>query len=311
MLRGRLRTSYGTRGLRGSVFVCLGAAAVSLSIVSLGLPGTVVLVGGWLLAYGLGRRVPGLAGPVSWAAALVLEVAVLTADTMALERLSPHEHGVLPNLAALAGPAVIGLVLAVPWPRRPRRTTDAADASEPAPVDTVPVEPVEPVEPVAPVAPAVGTPSRPLVALTIMAAGLVVPLWIASHGVNYRVAWTMSGDARNHVLLTRSLLENGGLSLRVLKIYPAVIDAVTAMIAGAGGRSGLLPGQLMLHDAHAQLTTYVLAGIALSLMTAAALLELVPSAVAVARRLPAATTVLVLGSAAIQRLGKVMSCMDV
>lgn len=284
MLERISSASRGTVSLRWGATVVLGTAAVILSIVSLGLPGTVILAGGWLLALGLGRRVPGLDGPVSWAGAVIVEVAVLTLDTLVLKRLAPHQHGSIANLAALAGPAILGLALALPWPRRrPRSATADRDGAPEEPTREAPVR----------------TPARPLVALTVLAAGLLVPLWIASHGLNYRIAWTMGGDARNHALIARSLLENGGLSLRVLKIYPALIDSITSLIAGAGHRGGLRPGQLLLHDAKALMTTYVLAGIAISTMTVAALLEALPRAVAVSRRLPAAAVVLILSSAGI------------
>ena len=284
MLDGRLPGPLGTAWLRASAFIVLGTAAVLLSIVSVGLPGTAVLAGGWLLAAGLARRVPGLDGPVSWAAAVVVEVSLLTLDTLVLKRLSPREHGSLPNLLVLSGPAIVGLLLVVPWPHRKQVEVEEEKAAE--------AEGAEEDEP----EPAVRTPARALVALTVMASGLIVPLWVASHGVNYRIAWAMSGDSRNHALLARSLLQNGGLSLRVLKIYPALIDSITSLLDGAGHRKGLLPGQLILHDAKALVTTYVLAGIAMSTLIVAALLEMLPPAVAAARRLPAAVVVLVLGS---------------
>ena len=82
-----------------------------------------------------------------------------------------------------------------------------------------------------------------------------------------------------------------------LRGYPAVMDGVIAVISGAGHRSGLAPGRLMMHDIHALVATYVLTGIALATLLAAALLELLPRATSVLRRLPIALVVVALAAA--------------
>src|SRR3954451_6080574 len=151
----------------------IGAGLVALSIVSLGLPATLLLAGGWLLAATCGRFVPGLQGPVSWAAGVVLEFSLVTALSAVLAIISGREHGRGPNLVVLGLPVLLGAagVALGAWRDRSRE---------------VPAES--------------RTWSRPALAAVVTAAGLTVPIWIASHGVDFRVAWALSGDARNHVL---------------------------------------------------------------------------------------------------------------
>ena len=114
------------------------------------------------------------------------------------------------------------------------------------------------------------------IALITLVVGLGLARWIASLGENYGVAWAMSGDARNEVFIMRSILMDGGLTVHQLRAYPAVIDNLMALISGAGGRAGLLPGA-DLHDARAVATVYTLAGIAVALMLISTLFELLPS----------------------------------
>jgi hypothetical protein len=246
----------------------VGTGLVALSIISLGLPATLLLVGGWLLAAACSRLVPGLDGPVSWAAGVVLEVSLVSALSGVLAIVSGREHGSGPNLLVLGLPVLLGAVGVAlgAWRDRGRET---------APLES-------------------RTRARPVIAATVVAAGLIVPMWIASHGVDFRVAWALSGDSRNHVLIVRQILGAGGLTTTELRGYPADIDAITALISGAGHRGGLLPGRLMMHDIHALVATYVVTGIALATLIVAALLELLPKAVARARRLPAAIVVIVL-----------------
>src|SRR3954463_12859041 len=71
-----------------------------ISLLSVGVPATLLLGGGWLLAAALGR-VPGLDGPVSWAASVVATVALVSGVSAAVALVSPHNHGRLINLAVL------------------------------------------------------------------------------------------------------------------------------------------------------------------------------------------------------------------
>jgi hypothetical protein len=247
--------------------VGLGSAVAVLSLVAVGLPGTLVVAGTWALAAGLGRLLPGLRGPAGVAAAVVAEVSLLVGLSAVLARVSHRLHGALPNLAILAAPLLVGLVLLVLARRR-------AAASAPS------------------------ERSRPLVCLSVVGAVLAVTAWIASRGEGYGVAWAMSGDARNHVRIMRGILWAGGITLDQLRGYPAIINAVAALVAGATDRAALAPGELMLNDAEAMATTYVLSVIGVGVLLVAALLETLPRAVAVGRRLPAGAVVVLLGCAA-------------
>jgi hypothetical protein len=257
-----------------------------LSQVALGLPGTLMLLGGWLLAAAISRLVPGLDGPVSWAAAVVVEVALVSTLSAALAKLSAHEHGPFPTLVILASPAILGMagLLVSLWLGRNNEAKQTRLRRS----------------------------GRPLIAATVIGAGLIVPIWVASHGVDFRIAWATSGDARNHVLIVRQILGAGGLTLNELRGYPALIDNITGLLTAAGGRHGLLPGQLMLHDIHAVAATYVVTGIGIAVLIVAALLELLPPAVAMAKRLPAALVVVVLASCSLSTTALVLgtSLMD-
>jgi len=253
---------------RWVTYVALGVASVVLAQLTLGFPGTLVIVGAWLLAAALGRAVPGLSMTASWAASILVQTILLTVLSSALALASPREHGSAVYLAILAVPALLGLVgwLAA-WARDRNRQ-------------------------------ALRPPQRGALAMAVVVAGLALAKWIASIGKDYGVAWAMSGDSRNHILIVRSVLKDGGLTAQELRQYPALVNNLIALIAGAGGRNGLPAGQLMLHDAQALATTYVLAGIAVALMFMAALLELLPSDVALASRLPPSVVLVLLVCAA-------------
>jgi hypothetical protein len=248
--------------------VGLGLAAAALSLLAVGLAGTLVVAGAWALAAGMGRLVPGLRGSVSVAAAVVVEVSLLVGLSVVLAKLSPRLHGAVPNLAILAAPLLVGLMLLVLacWRR-------------------VPMSP-----------PTVR--SRPVVNLTVLGVVLAVTTWVAARGPAFGVAWAMSGDARNHVRIMRGILWSGGLTIEQLRSYPAVINAVASLFAGATDRGALAPGELMLNDAQAMATTYVLSVIGVAVLLVGALLEMLPRAIAMARRLPAGVVVVLFGCAA-------------
>jgi hypothetical protein len=229
-------------------WVVSGLAAVALALITIGLPATLVLAGGWLLAVGLGRAVLGITSPASWAAAVVVEVVVLSGISGLVALVSPRPHDRVVDLAILATPALLGVVLwiATAFSNPQRR---------------------------------IATPGALVgIALTVVFVGLGTVRWVASLGRDYGVAWAMSGDSRNEVFTMRSILAGGGLTVHQLRAYPAVVDNLMALISAAGGRTGLRPGDLMLHDAQAVASTYVLAGIAVALLLVAALIELLPGA---------------------------------
>jgi hypothetical protein len=259
--------------LRSRVLIPKIAALVVVvvfGVTAIGVPGTLVLFGGYLLAAGVANISPELSGPPSWAAAVIVEVTLLVGCSAALAIVSPHAHGVAVSFGILALPALCGAALCV-LARTPRFRTTA------------------------------GTPGngRGGLALTGTIAALAAAAWVGSHGRNFNVAWAMGGDARNHVQIMRHVISQGGLTLKELKMYPAVVNAVSALLSSAGGRAHLLAGNLMLHDARAVASTYVLAGIAIACLLMAALHEFVPSPMIIARRLPVGVIVVLLGCAAV------------
>ncbi len=228
-----------------------GAACIALAIWTVGLPGTLLLVGGWLLATGLSLAVPGLRGPASWAAAIVVEVAVLTCPGLsaASALVSPAPAKFTYQPCDPRSPRVLGCN------RRVRRFLVQSTASD----------------------------VRPLArrcwarSWSVVVAGLGIARWVTSLGQDYGVSWAMSGDTRNEVLLMRGVIQAGGLTVGRLRTYPALVNNVISLISEAGGRAGAAPhGNLMLHDVHAFATVYVLAAIAIALMLIATLVEIMP-----------------------------------
>jgi hypothetical protein len=264
----------------------LGLAAVAAAVLSLhvlGVPGSLVLLGGWLLAAACHRVIPGLQGTVSWAAGVLLEVGLLAVLSAVVAKLSPHEHGSGANLAVLAVPPVVALVVLGAGLVLDRR---AGQDSDGAPVARVT--------------------ARPGIALAVLIAGLALVTRIAAEGHLYGVSWAMGGDARNHIVIVRSIIGSGGLTLNLLRAFPGAIDAIAALISGAGGRSGLAPGHLVVHDAQSLASLYVLSGLAIAVLGIAALLELLPRATTARRVLPAAAYIGLLASSGLSVTGLVL-----
>lgn len=245
-----------------------GLVTAVLSLTAIGLPATLVLGGAWSLAFGYGRLHPALRGPAAWAAGIVTELAVLCSLDFALALVSAREHGRVVHLVILLVPPALGLAVAFLAPRLLGR--EVGTPADPAP-----------------------HPSRAGLALLVTVVGLAIELWVSGHGRGYDVAWALSGDGRNHVLILRRLLGQGGITLSELRNFPALANDVAAIISGAGGRSRP-PGALMLHDARAVSSTYVLAGIGLGCMFVAAILESLPRTTRMARRLPPGVLVVTL-----------------
>ncbi len=237
----RIASGRGRTALAG----CAAAALALLAVLAVGPAGTLLLIGGGVLSLGAARALPGLSGPVSWAAGLLTQLGLLAAGSLALSTLSPRPHGAVVHLLLLAVPVLLGAALLVLAGRRQQ--------------------------------PLVGRlPVRGGLAAAVTAATLVTTAWVASRGEAYAEVWAMSGDARNHVLNLRSMLANGGLTLDNLRSSPAVFDAIVATVAAADGRVGLDPGALMLHDARAMATTYAVCVAAVGVLLLAALQEATP-----------------------------------
>ena len=260
------RVIDGDQLARPGAWLAAVAVALVLAITTVGLPGTLIILGTWALAGAVLCWAPASGGSASWAAGVVLEVALLGGLSGLVAEMSPNPHGSLVNLAILATPALLGLA-AIAVARLHGLGSGARGSA------------------------------RPELALSVLVLGLGVARWIASTGSLHDVAWAMSGDGRNHVILLRELLSSGGLTVAQLRGYPGLIDSVTALISGAGHRGGLAPGDLALHDARAVASTYVLAGVALGCLFIAALLEVLPPALAKLRVLPPSVVVVLLAAA--------------
>ncbi len=216
---------------------------LALGVWTLGVPATLLLVGGWALAGGISALAPKLAGTASWAAALLIEVALLSATSATSGLLHIHLNGRWANIIILLMPVIIGVGLYL---------RSLKERSLFGPKDLT---------------------SYQVVGALLAALVLGMFRWLASLGTDYGVAWAMSGDARNEVLVIRSIIRAGGVTLRELKAFPAAMEGIMAQVALAGGRSNLAAGQLMLHDASALAAFYVVACLCMALMTVAALAE--------------------------------------
>ncbi len=213
----------------------LGTAVLALCVGVLGLPAALALLGVVALRCA-GSRLLALGAAGAWAAAVLLETAVLLAALLVAGLLLP---------GALGGPAAT-LVLLTPLIAAALSYAVRVPAREPDRAQTW---------------------LDPTVA-GITSGVLVVAWWIGRRAPGAHLSWAMSGDARNHVLLLRSVLASGGVTREQLLAYPITSDGIAAVIA-APGRAGLLPGSLLAHDITAIASTYVLLFIALAVLFAA------------------------------------------
>lgn len=208
--------------------VCVLLVALVTSLV-VGLPAALILLGTACLRFATGRTL-GVSAAAAWAAAVVLEIGVLLAGLMALPVL---------GLDILTRPAA-AVVLLLPVLVAAASLLRARVASE---------------EPTPWLDPTLGG-----ICIGVLAAAH----WVQQKGPGTGVAWAMSGDARNHVLLARGVIDDGGLTLTTLRHYPATSDGVAAAVAALGGRTGRLPGALLLHDVNALAHSYVVMAVLLS-----------------------------------------------
>ncbi|WP_159805770.1 hypothetical protein [Cellulomonas citrea] len=240
-LRPRADVPAGRTLVRRAVFLAAAVATAVLAWYVTGTTGVTVIASVWLLADGVGRLVPGMRGAAGWAAAITAELVLVIGASAVVAIAAPGPHGSVVWSAMLAVPAVAGVVLEVVSAvrRRDPRADEQAHAG---------------------------------LALAITALILGCFAAIERQGRYFDVAWAMSGDARNHALIVRSIIADGGLTLDSLRSYPAAVNGFAAVVAAAAGRGGAA-GQLVLDDAHALATMYVLSAIALGVLLAGALLE--------------------------------------
>lgn len=242
----------------GPALVAVVTGALALYV--LGAAGTAVLASAWILGIGIARVAPELRGPAIWAAAAVAEFSIILGLGAALALLAPGPHGQIVWIAVLVAPAAIGVLLILAGRASRARSSN-------------------------PVANLHG-------GLLLTITGLVLAGFaaIGVRGRSFDVAWAMSGDARNHALILRSILNDGGITLHSLRSYPAALNGFAATIAGVADRDAL-PGQLLLDDAHALAVTYVLCVVTVGALLAAAVLETLPAS-AHRRRLPISVAVI-------------------
>lgn len=240
---GPFEVTANPRRLLGiSVLVVVSAG---LTIATVGFPPFLFVLGTWLFAAGAGRSCASLNGPSSWVAGIVLEATFLTAESATVALVSPHPHGQWVYVVMLVVPLVTA-GLAAAWfstsNGRHRARGSAAISGE------------------------------PLVALLVLVLVEATFELIKLRGHDFGLSWFMEGDARNQVVGTRQVLAAGGITLKEMTSYPAVVNAISAIFDGAGGRSGLSAGTLLIRDVQAMVATVVLicAGASLCLMAAIA-----------------------------------------
>ena len=241
------------------------AMTLALAVFVIGLGSTLIVIGAWCLAVGFARIFPTLGNPASWAAAVVSELTILLTISVLFATVRPHAHDPSTNLLILATPMVAGIVLIAAGAvlGRSRRAEGNSLGG---------------------------------VALTVTALGLAIAAFVSSRGPSFDLAWAMSGDARNHILLVRQIFSRGGVTFDTLRQYPAAINAVTALITGSSPRIGLDNGELLLHDARALADTYLLSVIAVACLMMAVLAQFIPKSVRQRPKLPFSVAVVLLAA---------------
>ena len=239
--------------------VVAGTFATVLSVATIGVPATLILAGAWAFAALLNSTFPAISGPVSWAAGAVLEVVFIMAESFVLALLWPHPHVQYVYVATLLLPLIVSGAawLFLPKVLRPSRASSRERVG-----------------------------AQPWLALLIVV--LVEGMFeaINLHGQYFGLTWIMSGDARNHVASDRTIDYVGGLTLKGLKAYPEIANAVAAMVAGAGGRANLSGGVLMIRDVQAMVATTVLFTVGSALLFVSVLSETLHRVVGEVRRVP-------------------------
>ncbi len=254
---------------RFAIRVAIVAFVAVLTIVTTGVPSLLLLAGACSFAVIANQWVSDLSGPASWAAGIVTEAALLGGESGVLALVAPHPHHQYVYVLALAAPLVAALALWVWFVKAGRVRSQST-------LDWVGGE--------------------PLMALTVIVLIEAMFEVIKLRGHDFGLSWAMVGDARNHVEITRTIVSEGGISLKELKSYPAMVNALSAILDGASGRANLPGGVLMTRDVQAQAAVFVLASIAVALLFIGAVVETVPRGINYVRRLPLSLTIPLLAS---------------
>lgn len=239
-------------------------AAAALTIATMGIPSLLVIAGAWSLAAIANRWFKDVAGPAAWAVGVVVEVTLLGAESALMAVVWPHNQPQFVYVALLAAPLLISLVLY--WwftsVSRPRTRRENPGVS--------------------------GEPWLALIAIVLIEAMFEA---IKLHGHDFGITWAMGGDARNNVAFNRHILALGGVTIHDMKTYPALINAVCALLAGASGRAGLAASSLMIRDVQALVATFILASIGIALFFIAATAEAFRRGGTYVQRLPSYTII--------------------
>lgn len=269
-MTGRLTLAAASPSLKKFRLTIIAVALVAvLTIATMGVPSLLMLAGASAFAVVANQWFRSLSGPASWAAGIVIEATMLCGESAALAILAPHPHGQYVYFLILAAPLVAALTMLGCLVSTGRLLSQST-------LDWVSGEPL-----------------MALVVIVLIEAMFEV---IKLHGHDYGLSWAMWGDARNHVVLTRSTISAGGITLKELKAYPVTVNALCAILDGASGRANLPAGVLMTRDMQAQAATFVLSSIAIALLFVAAVVETIPRGIAHVRRLPNCYTIPLLAS---------------
>jgi len=258
-VRGRHSATGQSFRYRLAVNAALAVIVAAVTIATVGVPPTLFVVGAWAFAALVNRSVSSLSGPASWVVGMVVESGILIFESGALAIVAPHRHPQWVYVTMLLVPLlIVGVLLrylSLSGRLTPRR--DAARMS--------------------------GEPYLAIAAVVLIEAMFEA---IKLHGHDFGLTWFMTGDARNQVIGTRQVLGAGGVTLKEMKTYPALVNAITAIFDGAGGRANLNAAALMVRDVQAMVATVVLCCVGIALCFMAALAETFKRGERYARRLP-------------------------
>ncbi len=246
-----------TRARGCALIVALAVSA--MTIATLGVPTYLMLVGVWAFVALTNRWCDALSGPVSWAAGIVAEATLLLAESALMAVIHPRLDPQWVYVVMLLIPLVVALVAywkfaSIARPRHERRVSKVSAEGYLAAVCVLLIE------------------------------GMFEAIKL--HGHDFGLTWFMGGDGRNHVVANRSILNAGGITFREMKSYPALFNALAAVVDGAGGRSGISTGALLVRDVQAMTAMVIVSCVGIALCFIAALSELFPRGERWAHRLP-------------------------
>lgn len=233
-----MRLLISSRG--AAILLAAGLLTLIAAVFVIGIGAALLLAGTWVLSTGTSRLLPQRSAAAAWAIALICELSIVLSLSAVAAWISPHPQPPIINLGILLAPVLVGVVLIVIAIRSQRGAAGASLFFD-------------------------------RIAVMIAASVVLGVAALRSRGASYDIAWAMSGDARNHLLIVRASLFNGGLTVEQIRSYPAAFNAVAALVAGSTPRSPLSSGDLMLHDMRALAGVYLVLVIALACMIVAAL----------------------------------------